>query len=241
MGDPDDTPASDLEFSVAVEVNSNQETHASLAVTNPGGGRFPGDDAFTGEMNLWDGRAALRASQEMPSLRSIQPGESVFPFGANWSLESGLYFLSWGAPEYGGVTVVFSVIEEGGRLYLGEQDAFSVKPKAYTIAAARAGSIRSFSLEPDGTLILAGETPIPDLNCVYPVLLDDTGIVPGYPTGICAQIADGRWQLQIPADPDGNRIEILEDVRYRAVLFSDDVRLAPSEPFDILISAPPSD
>jgi hypothetical protein len=208
-------------------------------VTNDGEDIFPKDDAFNAEMNLWNSDAALRAKIEAPSISEIQPGESVFPASASWHLDPGIYILTWGSPKYGGVMTIFTVIEKEARLYLGKTRTFHTKPVIYEVTADRAGRVRSFNLDNNGTLFIQGETPIPDNGCMFPLLLDHQGVVDAFPTGMCVQIANRRWELQIPSDPAGNGPVIDPEFVYKVILFADDLSIPPSEPFAVQISPPP--
>ena len=237
-GPPTDQSFTPPRFSVALETNSNQETHGSMIVTNTGEDIFPEDEAFEGEMNLWDQTATLRSKIEALSIGKIQPGESIYPASWRWHLDPGIYFLAWGSPKYGGVITVFSVIEEVNRLYLGESQSFRTKPTNYTVTAVRVGSIEAFTLENDGTLNFRGETTLPENGCIFPLLFDYEGIIDGFSIGACAQIADGRWQLQILPDLGGSKITIKPDTSYRVIIFSDDLTIPPSEPFEIFITQP---
>jgi hypothetical protein len=95
-------------------------------------------------------------------------------------------------------------------------------------------------VEIDGTLIIRGETPVPDTRCVFPILFDSEGVVEGFPVGTCAQVAEGQWQMTLPADPSGYGVMLKEGVSYQVILFSEDLTLPPSEPFAVIISPPPA-
>jgi hypothetical protein len=95
-------------------------------------------------------------------------------------------------------------------------------------------------LDNNGTLFIQGETPIPDTSCVFPLLLDQEGVVDGFPTGVCVQIAEGQWQMQIPSDSTGSGIPIEPDTSYQIILFAGDLSVPPSEPFAVQISPPPN-
>jgi hypothetical protein len=225
-------------FSVVLEVNAAQETHGSLVVTNPSEDIFPADDDFNAEMNLYDQAAQPRAKVEAHVIQEIQPGESIYLSSGRWKLDPGVYFLTWGAPEYGGSVTVFSVIEESGRLYLGKSQSFPTKPVQQPAAAARAGSITSFRLDDEGTLTLQGKTQMPDGSHLFVLLYAHDGLLEGFPTGSWIQAKQGEWQLQIPSDPAGAKITIEPDSFYRAVLLTEDLTVPPSEPFVIEISPP---
>jgi hypothetical protein len=238
-GPPMDQVFTPPAFSAALEVNADQETLGSLIVTNTGEHTFPRDEAFEAEMNLWDQNTTPMFKIEVPTIQEIQPGETIYIASGYWHLDPGVYFLTWGSPKYGGVITVFSVIEKSDRLYLGELQSFRTKPANYVNITARAGSVQSFSLDDKDTIIIQGETPIPDLGCVFPLIFDQSGLLDGIPIGQCASIAEGRWQMQIPPDPADFQINIQPDTSYRIILFSDDLSIAPSEPFEIIISPPP--
>jgi hypothetical protein len=210
-----------------------------MIVTNPGDTVFPGDEDFKAVMNLWNQDGTPRSKIEVPIMQEIQPEDSVYLSSGRWHLDPGVYFLTWGSPKYGGSITVFSVVEEAGRLYLGASQSFRTKSIDYDVTAALAGSIRSFNLNEDGTLFIMGETPLPDHSCVIPLLIDQDGLLEGFPVGQCAPIAEGRWQLQIPTDPAGPQLNIQLDTSYRAILFAEDLTTPPAEPFEIIISPPP--
>jgi hypothetical protein len=127
-------------------------------------------------------------------------------------------------------------VSESDRLHLGKSVPFRTKPTDYQVTPARSGRVRSFNLDGNGTLFIMGETPLPDQNCVFPLLIDQDSLVDGFPVGQCAPIADGRWQLQIPMDPAGSQINFHPNTSYQVILFSNDLTIPPSEPFEIQIS-----
>ena len=235
---PTDQLFTSPEFSATFDMNADQETHGSFWVENTSDGVFPGDDAFEGELNLWNKDGNLRFKIEAPTIQEIQPGESIFLTSGYWHLDPGIYFLTWGSPKYGGSISVFSVVAESDQLHLGDSVSFRTKPIDYETLAARVGSVRTFSLDEDVSLFIAGETPLPDHSCVFPLLFDQDDIVDGFPVGQCAPAAEGRWELQVPAYPAGPPIDIQPNVSYRVILFSDDLTILPSEPFGIIISPP---
>lgn len=236
---PKDKPPTPLSFSVEIQVNSAEETHASFAVTNIGDSVFSEVDNFKGEANLWNSDATLRAKIKSSSIRAIQPEETVYHTSASWQLDPGIYFLTWGDPEYGGVITNFSIVENNERLYLGKTQTFNTEPTLYGNDIDHAGSVRSFTLDEDGTVMIQGETALPDDGCVMPLLFNNEGVVPGFPIGMCAEITDGQWQMQVPPDTSGSGITIEPDHNYNVVLFSDDMTIPPSKPFVVEISAPP--
>jgi hypothetical protein len=223
---------------VELEINADQETHGSLVVTNHGDSAFPADNSFEAEMNLWDQNGTSRSKIEVPIIGAIEPGESVYLSSGRWHLDPGVYFLTWGSPKYGGTIAVFSVLDQDGWLYLGKAQSFRTKPANYPITVAHTGRVEAFTIEGDGTLVIRGETPIPDQGCVFPLLFDQGGLLDGFPVGQCTPSTEGHWQLRTSMDTESPRISIHVDTNYRVILFSDDLTIAPSEPFELYISSP---
>ncbi|MBN2045351.1 MAG: hypothetical protein JW757_10055 [Anaerolineales bacterium] len=208
-------------------------------VSNPGKMLFPAKDNFDAEMTLWTAGGEPRARIEAHTIQAISPDETIQLASSSWKLDPGVYFLTWGSPEYGGNVTIFSIVEDAGRIYRANSVSFSTKPPEYNIQASSAGRIRSFSVEADGTLIITGETPVPDTHCVFPILFDGTGVVEGFPVGTCAQIAEGQWQMTHPTDPSGIKVQVKKDTSYQVIVFCEDLTLPPSEPFAVHISPPP--
>jgi hypothetical protein len=226
------------DFSVALEINADHEIHGSLIVTNTGDSPFPKDNDFNASMYLWKQNSELRARVEAHVIQELAPEEAVTLNEGYWHLNPGTFFLTWGAPHYGGVITVFSVLEENGELYLGKSISFPVTPVLYEGQIARVGLIKNFQLIEDNSIIIQGETHIPDSGCIFPLLYDQTGIVDGFPVGQCAKIADGQWQLVVPADPGKEGCFLEKDRTYSLILFSDDLEIPPSPPFAIELSPP---
>jgi hypothetical protein len=225
-------------FSVTLEINPDQETHGTMIVSNSSNHVFPADDTFEGEMYLWDHNAILRSKLEAHSIGKLQPGESVHLASWRWRLDPGVYFLTWGSSKYGGVITVFSVIENENRLSLGESQSARTKPPSYTVNTERAGSVEVFTLKNDGTLILRGETTLPEDRCIFPLLLEHESILEVFPFGQCANISDGSWTWQTPSEPGSLEVNIKPETSYKVILLSDDLATPPSEPFEINISPP---
>jgi hypothetical protein len=236
---PETTADESLSFSTPLETNANQETHVSMVVTNASDHIFPADNEFDGEMKLWNQDGTLLSSIEAPSMRTIQPGESVFLSNGRWNLEPDIYILTWGSPKYGGIVTVFSVVEMDERLYLGKSQSFTTQPADYDTVASRSGSFTSITMADDDTWVIQGETPLPDHGCLLPLVLDPDGILTGFPLGRCANIADGQWRMQIPSDPASPVAELNPDTSYTVILLSEDLTIPPSEPFVIFLSPPP--
>jgi hypothetical protein len=189
-------------------------------------------------MVLWTAEGKPRAKIEANVIQTIDPDETIHLSSSNWKLDRGVYFITWGAPKYGGNVTIFSVVEEAGQVHVGNSVNFKTKPPEYETQAANAGSISSFSIEADGTLIIQGEAPVPDTKCVFPILFDDEGVVEGFPVGTCAQVAEGQWQMVLPADPSGPGIKVKENDSYQVILFSEELTVPPSEQFTVFIAPP---
>lgn len=107
-----------LEFEVAMQVNSDQAFHISLGVHNAGAGTFEGDNSFNGEMEIRRMPSGeLRASAQIVPLRSLAPDETAWPLDWHGKLEAGTYELTWGAKGYGSTREKFAIVEKNGRLY----------------------------------------------------------------------------------------------------------------------------
>jgi hypothetical protein len=119
----------ELEFEIAMQVNSDGEFHVSLGVRNAGPRTFEGDNTFNGQMEVRHVPTdELRASAEVIPMQSIAPGETVWPMDWHAQLEPGRYEITWRAQEYGATTKAFTVVEEDGRLYLGGDGLLVVEP-----------------------------------------------------------------------------------------------------------------
>ena len=231
---PQDSVIIPPDFAVVVETNAKQETHTSLVIANSSETIFPKDENLNASMQLWNPNGTLRAKLEVAECPEIKAGESIFPASAQWNLDAGVYFLTWGAPDYGSVMAVFSIVEKNDRLTMGTFQSFPLKPAQYSVVAVSAGSIQSFTMDENDTIILMGETPIPDMGHVFPLIFDANGLVEGMPTGQFASIADGRWRVEIPA----GSVTLEPERMYSILLFTDDPAIGPSEPFVIHVSSP---
>ena len=232
--EPIDYSYSSPRFTIAMDIDKDQQVNASLGMRNTGDDLFPSDETFNAVMNLWDQSGVLRSQITITSVQAIESDESIHLSTAHWNLTPGVYFINWGASEYGSVMGVFTVVTLDEKTTLGASQFFSMKPADYEGEIARAGSIQSFSQDENGTLILMGETPVPDMGHVFPLIFDANGLVDGMPTGQFAQIAEGRWRMEIPA----GSITLDSDMTYSVLLFSDDLGITPSEPFVINFSPP---
>ncbi|MEJ2555951.1 MAG: hypothetical protein P8186_06950 [Anaerolineae bacterium] len=126
---PAQTSQSDqLNFEVQLGINADAETVAQLGIHNAGTEKFPGDEAFNGEMELRNGSGKLQASAQVLPLAPLAPGETEFPLEWTGKLSPGSYQLTWGAPAYGSTVVDFTVVERDGVLSIGEQRSVASTP-----------------------------------------------------------------------------------------------------------------
>ncbi len=126
---PAQTSQSDqLNFKVQLGINADGETVAQLGVDNIGTDKFPGDEAFNGEMELRDESGKLQASAQVLPLAPLAPGETEFPLEWTGKLAPGRYQLTWGAPAYGSTAVDFTIVERDGVLSIGEQTSVTSVP-----------------------------------------------------------------------------------------------------------------
>jgi hypothetical protein len=117
-----------LNFEVQLGINADGETVAQLGVDNAGTEKFPGDNAFNGEMELRDESGNLRANAKVVPLAPLAPGETEFPLEWTGKLAPGRYQLTWGAPAYGSTLVDFTIVERDGMLSIGEQTSVTSTP-----------------------------------------------------------------------------------------------------------------
>ena len=237
--EPQDTYFPSQDFSVSFNKSEGQ-IRAGLLMFNPGEREVPADYDFEGAARLWDpdGNSLFRVDTHY--LSPIGPGETREVTWLKWSLEPGIYFLAWGSPNYGGVLDIFNVEYLSGMPEVVRSLSFQIKPINYDGQYDNCGMIKDFSLAKDGSLFVSGESPLPDQSCLYPLLFSDEGLVEGFPFGECVQIAEGKWFIDLPADPGNIRIELEEDTNYHLIVFSNDIKIPPSDPFEILISPPAS-
>lgn len=236
---PEDEVFTGQEFSIELETVEDQ-IRANLIVSNPGETEFPGDSEFDGSARLYN--QAGEGSNFLVDtyyLAAIGAEDSRVVTSLNYSLDPGIYFLTWGESEYGGVVTTF-VVETNlsGAPEVVRSFSFQTKPADYGPNISNAGMINSFSRSEDGSIIVTGETPIPDGNCVFPLLYSREGLVESFPAGECAKVAEGQWLLEVSAPPGSGGVQFEEDQSYQIIVFSDDPNIAPSEPFEVLISPP---
>lgn len=122
--------AAQLEFEAPMNVNSREQFHASLNVGNVGAGPYSGEGWLNGEMELCDEEGDLVGRIRATKLWYLEPGEAAWPAEWRGKLAPGAYQLTWGAPGYGAVVVDFTIVEHGGRLYLGEESIQNTSSEA---------------------------------------------------------------------------------------------------------------
>lgn len=234
--EPEDSSFPSQDLSIDLVTHENQ-IRANLIVSNPGDSEFPGDKEFKGKMSLWNESGQLVGWGEADILSAIAPGESKELAALSWELDPGVYFITWGEPEYGGAVTVFFVGDTlSGTPEVVRSQSFQTKPADYGAEWENCGSIDSFTLTEDGSVTITGESPLPDQSCIFPLLYSWSGLVDGFSIGECAQVADGRWQVEMPASLEGDGPQLDDDNSYHLIIFSQDLRISPSEPFEALNS-----
>jgi len=104
-----------------MNVDSSQRFHVSLGVWNPGDARFRDYPSFNGKMELRDASGEEVGRIQVATLWELAPGNAGWPAAYASKLPAGAYQLTWGAPDYGSVTVDFTIVELDGWLYLGQE------------------------------------------------------------------------------------------------------------------------
>jgi hypothetical protein len=110
-----------LAFEAPMNVDSSQRFHVSLGVRNLGDARFRDYPSFNGKMELRDASGEEVGRIQVATLWELAPGNAGWPAAYASKLPAGAYQLTWGAPDYGSVTVDFTIVELDGWLYLGEE------------------------------------------------------------------------------------------------------------------------
>jgi len=110
-----------LAFEAPMNVDSSQRFHVSLGVRNPGDARFRDYETFNGTMELRDASGEEVGRIQVSTLWELAPGNAGWPAAYASKLPAGAYQLTWGAPDYGSVTVDFTIVELDGWLYLGQE------------------------------------------------------------------------------------------------------------------------
>ena len=110
-----------LSFAAPMNVDSSQRFHVSLGVRNLSEARFREHATFNGTMELHDASGEEVGRVQVATLWELAPGNAGWPAAYANKLPAGAYQLTWGTPEYGSVTVDFTIVELDGWLYLGEE------------------------------------------------------------------------------------------------------------------------
>ncbi len=110
-----------LAFEAPMNVNSSQQFHVSLGVRNVGEERFREYENFNGTMELRDASGEQVGRIQVATLWELAPGNAGWPAAYAGKLPAGAYTLTWGAPDYGSVTVDFTIVDLDGWLYLGRE------------------------------------------------------------------------------------------------------------------------
>lgn len=225
-------------FAVRLELAPDQKIQGNLFVSNESVIPFPANENFKAVMNLWSQDGQLRSKIEAHIIQEIKPGESVSLASATWQLDPGMYLLTWGTPEFGGVASVFIVTQAANQLLLEKSLDVRTKPAQYSLNGNSAGSVSSFELNTDKIVTIKGETLLPNDGCLIPLLLDHDGIVDGFPAGMCADIDGSTWKMKIPTQPGAATLNIELEKTYTVILITGDPRIPPSQPFSVEISPP---
>jgi hypothetical protein len=110
-----------LTFEAPMNVDASQRFHVSLGVRNVGEARFRDYEAFNGTMALRDAGGEEVGRIQVATLWELAAGNAGWPAAYASTLPAGAYKLTWGAPDYGSVTVDFTLVELEGWLYLGQE------------------------------------------------------------------------------------------------------------------------
>jgi len=116
-----DSGRAQLAFEAQMNVDSSQRFHVSLGVRNVGDTRFRDYQWFNGGMELHDDAGVEMGRIQVSTLWELAPSNAGWPAAYASKLPAGPYQLTWGAPDYGSVTVDFTIVELDGWLYLGEE------------------------------------------------------------------------------------------------------------------------
>lgn len=124
---PEPTPkAAKLTLEVGVNMDADGEVVLRFGAHNTGPADFPGDEDFVGKWELTDEAGDLRASGGLRIIGPLGSGKTAFPAEWKGKLVPGAYTLTWSAPDYDSIVVNFTIVENGGKLVIGEQ--YLVKP-----------------------------------------------------------------------------------------------------------------
>jgi hypothetical protein len=169
-----------LAFEAPMNVDSGQRFHVSLGVENQGDVPFRKYEAFNGAMDLRNDAGEEVGRIQVTTLWELAPGDAAWPAAYASKLPAGAYQLTWGAPDYGSVTVDFTIVEVDGWLYLGKE---SIQSTAGTAPAdereygalqslvdlARVNLAQRLGVEPEAVTVQSiEETEFPDASLGVP-------------------------------------------------------------------------
>jgi hypothetical protein len=169
-----------LAFEAPMNVDSGQRFHVSLGVRNLGEERFRKYESFNGKMELHDDAGEEVGRIQVATLWELAPGGAGWPAAYASKLPAGAYQLTWGAPDYGSITVDFTIVELDGWLYLGGE---RIQSTAGTVPAeeqeygalqslvdlARVNLAQRLGVEPEAVTVQSiEETEFPDASLGVP-------------------------------------------------------------------------
>jgi hypothetical protein len=175
-----DSGGAQLAFEAQMNVDSSQRFHVSLGVRNVGEARFRDYQWFNGGMELHDDAGMEVGRIQVSTLWELAPGNAGWPAAYASKLPAGAYQLTWGAPDYGAVTVDFTIVELNGWLYLGEesiQSTASMLPEdereygalQSLVNLARVNLAQRLNVEPEAVAVQSiEEVEFPDASLGVP-------------------------------------------------------------------------
>lgn len=183
-----------LAFESPMNVDSDQRFHVSLGVRNVSEDDFGQYEGFNGQMTLRDDAGTEFGRIQVATLWELVPGEAGWPAAYAGKLPAGAYQLTWGAPEFGSVTVDFTVVELDGWLYLGLESIQSTSSEATPdereygplqslVDLARVNLAQRLGVEPEAVTVQSvEEAAFPDasLGVPEPDKLYAQVLTPGY-------------------------------------------------------------
>jgi hypothetical protein len=119
-----DPPVRELLINFFATIRTTPDDEVRMEIGVSGAEVVPADDAFNGLWELWDMDGNLRASGSVTRQPELYGGQEHVMVEWQSSLLPGSYELTWGAPNYGGMTMIFDVLSHGGRIQIGEQQIF---------------------------------------------------------------------------------------------------------------------
>jgi hypothetical protein len=192
--------AAPLAFEAQMNVDSGQRFHVSLGVRNVGETRFRAYENFGSVMELHDASGAEVGRISVATLWELAPGNAGWPAAYASQLPAGAYQLTWGASDYGSVTVDFTIVELDGWLYLGKESSQGTSGQAADdgreygalqslVDLARVNLAQRLGIEPEAVTVQSiEETEFPDasLGVPEPDMLYAQVLTPGYTIKLAA-------------------------------------------------------